>query len=570
MFLFLILGRLPLSQKTETDITDSLASPVPSDTQNPVSSSNFSPEASPSSDPFESFNMFSNLHSSMAPPKPERTLSDSRGPQLLGYPGDPLKNEKHHPKNGIQVNSPTSEKSQIPSLPLPDYEALFPRKRHGVMTDTRWEHIIAEVNQRKMAFEESQKEMSVDGPEEPSFTKEMEPKQPIIPPKPSNLATSSWQHEPISEQGHKQLYSVYSEGSKTDLERNTESSVPSQQDTQINVKKTLNQIPDPTPGQFLQPKKEKPTPTARNIKKPTSPADQSLDIDTTGLPQAKPRQGTPSKEPVNQVQPKQDMQAFTSSQSSQVERKKEGSTTTKSLWESFKEGKPIPVNETNKTVKMPKVQPFDVTSAPETKQTEFDPFPIDKLICKDPWALPLQTMDEVDLFTQKKGKVPEDQRLSSDDFDDVFGSVASKNEKDPFFIPKDKANSFFESVASKNETDSNKSNNSSPLNQKVYSQRKKTAPQPLGKPEIWKDNVDRPALQEADYFPVNSFAELEGDEATTASSKAHLDLFAPVSSAVPELQSGGKGTLCGWVSPSEVQSGTSQSSGGGGVLTSRR
>lgn len=612
----MLFGRLTLSQKTETDNTDSLESPVPSDIQNSVPTSIFPPEASSSSDPFESFDMFSNLHSSMAPPKPQRTFSDSstgstentnslsekkhRAPQSPGYPGDPgdpFKNEKYHPKNGVQVNSPTSEKIERPSLPLPDYESLFPKKRHGVMTNTRWEHVIAEVNQRKMTFQDGKKEMSVDGPGEPfsnkssilqkrntsildqhprdhqvvssASTKAMEPKPPLIPPKPANLATSKQHLEVNSEQGrtHERLYSVHGEKTKTGLERNPGASVQSPEDAQMNVKGTLSPIPDLTLDHISMPKKEKPTPTARSAKKSTSPADQSCDADTTGLPLAKPRQAAPSKEPVRQVQPERSMLAFTSSASSQAERKNTGSVTTKSLWEdvAFEEGKLIPVNNTDKTVNVAKEQPFtNVTSALEKQMTEVDPFPSAELISQDPWALPQQTMDQDDFFTGglKKGKKLEDPRLSSDDFDNIFGSVASTNEMDPFFVPKDDANMFFESVGSKDETDMKKSHNSSPSPQKVYSQKKKLAPKPPEKPVI-KD----PFLQEADdvEITVSSLAGPKGGETTTATS---------LSSAFPELlsgsASGGKSTLCAWISPSEVQSGTSPSSGSGGVLTSRR
>lgn len=562
--MFLLLGRLTLSQKAETDNTDSLASPVPSDTHNSVPASKFPPEASPSSDPFD-FDMFSNLHSSMAPPKPERTFSDSRGQQPPSYPGDPFKNDQLNLKNGTQVNSPTIQR---PSFPLPDYEALFPKKRHGVMTDTRWEHIIAEVNQRKTAVEESQSEMSVDGPKEPTSnkssilkernmsnldqhqrdypvvssasTKGMVPKQPLIPPKPTNFTSPKRQLESISEQDYTQerLPSVHGEKTKTDLGRNLGKSVQSQQDTQMNVKGTLNPIPENTLGQISDTKKDKPIPIARNIKKPTS--DQNSGADTARLPLAKPRQGTPNKEPVRQVQPEQSMLAFTPSTNSQAERKKEGSTPTKSLWESFKEGKPIPVNKPNKTANIPKEQSFaNVSSTLEKKLTEFDPFSSDKLISHDPWALPHQTMDQDDLFALKKGQKSEDQRLSSDDFDNVFGSAASKNEFDPFFLPKDKANTFF---YSKNDTHLKKSLDSS--SQKIYSQKKKVAPQPPGKPGIGKDTVDSRVLQGAD------------DELS-------------VMSAIPELLSGSGagGKNCAWVSPSEVQSGTSQN---GGVLSSRR
>nr|XP_061803954.1 rab11 family-interacting protein 1-like [Nerophis lumbriciformis] len=59
-----------------------------------------------------------------------------------------------------------SQQGKKLSLPLPDYETLFPQKRHGVQGHTRWDHIIAEVNQRNMDFtpELTGPEMSVDGP----------------------------------------------------------------------------------------------------------------------------------------------------------------------------------------------------------------------------------------------------------------------------------------------------------------------------------------------------------------------------------------------------------------------
>lgn len=477
----------------------------------------------------------------MAPPKPQRTLSDSRGSMenLFGVdkttgmpekkyrapqPSSPPGYDKHRPKNEAQVNSFTCENSQRPSIPLPDYEALFPKRRHGVMSNTHWEHIIAEVNQRNMTLPDGEKEMSVDGSDESmsiktsaeknksardypevssAFTKTTEPKQALIPPKPGNPGPSDQ----------------------------------SQQDTKMNVKGNLNPMPDSTLVQISEPGKEKPIPTARTIKKPT---DRKSDVVTPGLPQAKSRQGASSKEPVKQVQPEQTMQAFTSSASSQVEGKK-GSTATKILWENerLKEGKPTPVNITDKTVNTPKDPFANVTSAPDKKTTEFDPFPSDQLISQDPWALPQQTMDPDDLFINclKNVRKPEDQRLSTADFDNIFGSAAFKN--DPFFAPKDEASVSFESVTSRNRTNSHNASRSS-LN--VYSQKKKLAPQP----------PEKPVLQEADdvELTVTSLAQPEAAEPTGKSQT--------------------RNTLYARVSPSEVQSGTPQSSGGGGVLTSRR
>ncbi|XP_077378373.1 uncharacterized protein rab11fip1a isoform X2 [Festucalex cinctus] len=62
-----------------------------------------------------------------------------------------------------------SQQAKKLSLPLPDYETLYPQKRHGVQGHTRWDHIIAEVNQRHMdnTPELIGPEMSVDGPGNP-------------------------------------------------------------------------------------------------------------------------------------------------------------------------------------------------------------------------------------------------------------------------------------------------------------------------------------------------------------------------------------------------------------------
>ncbi|KAF5907328.1 rab11 family-interacting protein 1-like isoform X2, partial [Clarias magur] len=588
--------RLTLSQKPETDNTDSLASPVP------VSA--FLPQPSPSSDPFESFDMFSNLHSSMAPPKLQRTHSGGENttspsekkynaPQPPGYPGDSFKNEKYNQKNGVQINSPTSDKSQRPSLPLPDYEALFPKKRHGIMADTRWEHIIAEVNQRQMISEDAEEEMSVDAPNmsmsnESSVLKErsmnqrhrdnqvpsssikgMEPKQALIPSKPGNLSTPKRQLGGNSEQGNTRegLYSVHGEKPKTDLGKNPGPPVQSRHEAQTNIKRTLNPAPDPTPSQISELKKEKPTPIARTMKNSTSSADSDRD-DTPVLPLAKPRQGAPNKEPARQVQPEQSILAHTSSAHSQVERSKKGSMTSKSLWKDsdFKEEKPTSVN-LNIPVGKPKERPLvNVPSAPGKQMTEFDPFPMDKLISHDPWAFPEMTMDQDDLFTGglKKGKKPEDKKLSPDDFDNIFGSVASKNEMDPFFASKNEADLFFEPRL-------DRSNNTSTTSPKVFSQKKKLAPPPPKKSVTGKDTTDGLVLQDPDDDEI-TVTSLAVPKRVETASKVHLDPFASQSSAVPELlsgsASGGKNTLR--VSPSEVQSGISQSSGGAGVLSPRR
>lgn len=70
--------------------------------------------------------------------------------------------------NPVYEEQETSQHRKKMTLPLPDYETLFPQKRHGVQGQTQWDHIIAEVNQkhRDTSSQFSGKEMNVDGPEQ--------------------------------------------------------------------------------------------------------------------------------------------------------------------------------------------------------------------------------------------------------------------------------------------------------------------------------------------------------------------------------------------------------------------
>ncbi|KAG8012169.1 Rab11 family-interacting protein 1, partial [Nibea albiflora] len=175
--------------------TQSLES-EPADCQTPsqLCSSPTISESTLSSVPSESPDTFSNLHLSLAPP----TISQSP----LGSPRGSVENLSSvgssptmadwkkramlppHPVQGSQtggnlasvreINNPAyvevdgSQQGKRMSLPLPDYETLFPQKRHGVQGQTRWDHIIAEVNQRNRDTEPELlgPEMSVDGPVE--------------------------------------------------------------------------------------------------------------------------------------------------------------------------------------------------------------------------------------------------------------------------------------------------------------------------------------------------------------------------------------------------------------------
>ncbi|XP_036434450.1 mitogen-activated protein kinase kinase kinase kinase 4 isoform X2 [Colossoma macropomum] len=449
--------RLALSPKPETDNTDPLVSPDTSDIQPTVPGSSLSPKPSPSSDPFESFAMFSEIHSTLAPPKPQRTFAESprgsmenlsgadyttsmsekkhRALQPPNYPGGSSKNGTHHPKNEV---SSLNSQSQRPPLPLPDYDALFPKKRHGVMTNTRWEHIIAEVNQRKTDshLKNIEEEMSVDGPNEPvpnkseiikernssSFNKHhkdyleassvsmtrMEPKQALIPPKSTTSATARQVLEVNSKQvlTPEPVYATVEKSNRFASRALRSDSTPKvQQEPQVKEKRTFSTAV----SAVAQPSetKERPTPAARAVKTSNSLENSNAEDDTTELPSAKPRLKVAEKEPVIQVQPEQPTTlSLTLSEKAQVERKK-GSMTHKSSWENkgLEERMQVPVNVSNithiaKNEDVPKEQPVaDVFKGPEKELIDSDPFPNDKLICLDPWALPEQDTHQDDLFT---------------------------------------------------------------------------------------------------------------------------------------------------------------------------
>lgn len=70
--------------------------------------------------------------------------------------------------NPVYEEEETSQQRKKMTIPLPDYETLFPQKRHGVQGHTQWDHIVAEVNQKHMDTSPKYlgNEMNVDGPEQ--------------------------------------------------------------------------------------------------------------------------------------------------------------------------------------------------------------------------------------------------------------------------------------------------------------------------------------------------------------------------------------------------------------------
>lgn len=85
-------------------------------------------------------------------------------------------------KNPAYVEEDGSQQKKI-SLPLPDYNTLFPQKRHGVQGQTIWDNLVSEFSNkhRDTTPELLGPEMSVDGPEEqPSPRQQVTQKNPAI------------------------------------------------------------------------------------------------------------------------------------------------------------------------------------------------------------------------------------------------------------------------------------------------------------------------------------------------------------------------------------------------------
>lgn len=449
--MFLLFGRLALSVLPETDNSHSQSPSDSVDTQSTIHAPPLSPSLS--TDSFESFGMFSNLHSSLAPPKPERTFIESsessmenlsapksekkrQAPLPPGNRGGSSKTE-NHPDSGGQVHTQKSKNSQRPPIPLPDYETLFPKKRHGVMTPARWDHIVAEVNQRNWDFSE---EINVDGPERPTPNKsavlkdrtshqrnhEAPPpapvrhKEPLVPhrapatPEPS--VEPNVQHGLIIE-------SLYATVNKPTNSKNMENKPPPAVRTRHIPQEMERKTPtsDAITHQLSQ-SKEKPTPAARAIQNVNSKTDDAA----KEIPSVKPRQQSLVKDPARQVQPDKRVTAQPmTSEINKVEKPHKGQNENIST-DVFVEADHLKTAEIPEELHLGKL-----SNEPEGKgMIAFDPFPSDYLISKDPWALPQPTKNEDVLFIRGPKKMGnlEDQASTIDKKD----KFANKGLSDPF------------------------------------------------------------------------------------------------------------------------------------------
>ncbi|XP_056628811.1 uncharacterized protein rab11fip1a isoform X4 [Triplophysa dalaica] len=198
-----------------------------------------------------------------------------RAPQPPGYSMASFMTENYNMVNGAQVHN----SSKRPSVPLPEYEMLYPKKRHGVMAQMRWDHVIAQVSQRNCDISE---EMNVDGPEQQSVSYK-------------SVALSLNQHQKNHEISHPANLLH-----KEPLIPHTPASAPSKPLVEGNVHYGRH-LHQETEREAFQARK-KPTPASRTL---NSKADRDSDAGDVArdMPSVKPRQRSVIKDPVGQVQP---------------------------------------------------------------------------------------------------------------------------------------------------------------------------------------------------------------------------------------------------------------------------
>ncbi|XP_076587681.1 uncharacterized protein rab11fip1a isoform X1 [Chaetodon auriga] len=582
--------RLPQSLESE-----------PADCQSPsqLCPSPATSESTLSSVPSESPDTFSNLHSSLAPPNIRQSPCGSpRGSvenlTLVGSSPTMAEKKKRaplppsHPVHGTQtgnnireINNPAyvevdgSQQSKKMSLPLPDYETLFPQKRHGVQGQTRWDHIIAEVTERHRVAppEYLGPEMSVDGPVEhrpslrpslpqenpvmrhyqtqPQETKPVSSKKVAAPAPPKSVAPPQI---PDSSQRQSQIIAQ-------SLMRPNPTAVPGPGNTDASSRESLSVRSKAGTRKALQPPPA--SRPASQIDWDTATPDDDVQVpEKREAPTAKPRQRVSGNDPVQEEYSVSDkhMNVQTSSSSGMSNMDKKGR---------------------------------------QAKETfaGFDPFPSTDLLTEDPWAQ-LNQKQEVD--ARFASRVQNEQRLedrgmTADDLNSIF---SQDKPIDPF--------------AGFNGSDSNKHSEKgeeddtkqvSPAFQRRNSQRRNqihtstthsdnktfksqqepgykedttvtTANQGLSTRDVMSESVTPKHQAE-----VKAPSRLYGGEDPFGADPLNAAAWTPSEplQAVmeePEPQagglSGGKALLRAWVAPSEGQPVSAQNSNGGGLALSLR
>ncbi|XP_062398589.1 mucin-17 isoform X1 [Sardina pilchardus] len=327
--------------------------------------------------------------------------------------------------SGLKPN----ERSTVerPVLPIPDYETLFPKKRHGVMGQTRWDNIIAEVNHRRMnkSLNCSEAAMSASGLDESKVT---------CPPPVSHQSTLALQ-ETLSESSDKNT------GPSSKKALQPLKPILSDRNVDVSTKQAhlppKPVFPDKVVGtsseQALQsPKPVSPwqtvevTPMTRNV--PVTPTvAKSFKAPNTVLMSALENIQKRDSRYKKTEQKGNDKKAF-GSVSDRLKKKPVSTSTVLS------DTSPTGVIKTERDAQLgplvnsKPVMPIQNTQASNTDMSfKDDPFPGDQLLSHDPWQLPQKNMSG-EMFLMKE----DEKTYLSERHDDFVKTFASDPQIDPF------------------------------------------------------------------------------------------------------------------------------------------
>ncbi|KAL6114439.1 rab11fip1 [Pungitius sinensis] len=519
-------------------------------------------ESTPSSVPSPSSDTFSTLHSFLAPKnspsgssrgsvedlstgsEQSSPMADKkrRAPVPHSYRAHGGQNGRKNASVGEIVNPSYVERDEpdkTASPPLPDYDTLFPQKRHGVQGHTRWDHIIAEVNQKHRVFSE----MSVDGPEEdePSVTVPLPQESPAV-----------------------RLYQTHSQPTKPGSSRKVTAPTPPKVVATPDPRSVADSIQSHSqnaPEQWRPnlPAASAPVSTSRESLPPISrDATKSALLPSVGAmrsprsaSQMDPEAATPNDE--REVRVSEDKEAPTA--------------------------KPRQRASGKEAVQQEDSDKFIDNGSGTRGVVEFDPFPSTELLSKDPWAQP-KTNQEADPFSrvQKEQRVG-DWLMNPDNHDDLF----SHEKQADAFADSDQVSPVFQRRNSRRQslpfTTHSDGKTSTSLKEPEYKEETTLATQTT---EVLSARGARNrAIAATPSADVRTQSDLNGSKdpfgaepfisTLTSSEPLHVVMEEVEPASPSEGLSAGKAPLRAWVSPSDVQPVSAQSSNGGGLaLTQRR
>ncbi|KAK2837474.1 hypothetical protein Q5P01_014686 [Channa striata] len=548
-----------------------------------------------SSVPSESPDTFSNLHSSLAPPHKSQSLLDSpcgslENLSIVGSSPTMADKKKKAPPiptysvhgthtggNNVAIReikkSASVEAEGLPQgrkvpLPLPDYDILFPQKRHGVKGETRWDNIVSEFSQRQRNVPAQSLEMSVDDPEE----HELNPVCSVTQERPVMKPYQTHHQETKSGESPALTKAVISPQSVAESSRSSpvppsmlrpnSSAAPSVGSSDTSSKEYFQEFSRmPISGTR---KVMLPSPAATNALRPTGQLETTPPDDQRNLvkqtPTAKPRQIISAKTP-------------TQHEDSNVTPNSSTNSNTQTLSGSL-------------------VSSRDKKGDGVENLLDFNPFPSSGLLPSDPWAEPKMTQEVGDLFMSKRNEQKPKDQGTTDDFvnNKLTDPFASLSDSYPTKLNENrKKNDSKEGSPAFQRRNSHRKYNILPSTTHSNNKGLKTEPKPTNdkggtnqqQPNAANQNIHAREIIDESVTPQpqdevkahNNFyggEDLFGAEPFTVPSDLplHVAMEEPASQAGG--LSGGKALLRAWVSPSEIPLVSAQNSNGGALALAPR